>query len=83
MEPQKKNLEASIYSRLKNVAKQRKRPVQEVLPIAFLESFYDNSFKKEKWNAFLKNITYESISLKKIMTDLKGFFEELALLPIN
>jgi hypothetical protein len=31
MEKPKKNLAESIYSRLKNVAKQRKRPVQEVL----------------------------------------------------
>ena len=28
MEKPKKNLEASIYGRLKNVARQRKRPVQ-------------------------------------------------------
>ena len=39
MEKSKKNLEESIYSRLKNVAKQRKRPVQEVLKYYAMERF--------------------------------------------
>lgn len=39
MEKPKKNLEESIYSRLKNVAKQRKRPVQEVLKYYVMERF--------------------------------------------
>jgi uncharacterized HAD superfamily protein len=26
----------------------------DVFPIAFLESFYDNAIKKDKWNAFLR-----------------------------
>lgn len=39
MEKPKKNLEESIYSRLKNVAKQRKRPVQEVLKYYAMERF--------------------------------------------
>ena len=52
MEKPKKNLEESIYSRLKNVAKQKKRPVQEVLKYYAIERFlyrlsvspYQNSF---------------------------------------
>ena len=39
MEKVKKNLEESIYSRLKNVARQRKRPVQEVLKYYAMERF--------------------------------------------
>ncbi|WP_044882501.1 nucleotidyl transferase AbiEii/AbiGii toxin family protein [Neochlamydia sp. EPS4] len=39
MEKLKKNLDESIYSRLKNVAKQRKRPVQEILKYYAIERF--------------------------------------------
>lgn len=39
MEKTKKNLEESIYSRLKNVARQKKRPVQEVLKYYAMERF--------------------------------------------
>lgn len=39
METPKKNLEESIYSRLKNVAKQRKRPAQEILKYYVMERF--------------------------------------------
>lgn len=52
MEKAKKNLEESIYSRLKNIAKQKKRPVQEILKYYAMERFlyrlgvssYQNSF---------------------------------------
>ena len=46
----------------------------EIPPIAFLESFYDNQIKKDKWNAFLRDISHEPISLEKVVTDLKLFF---------
>lgn len=49
-------------------------------PIAFLESFYDNQIKKDKWNAFLKDISHESVALEKVMIDLKKFFQPLTLL---
>ena len=49
-------------------------------PIAFLESFYDNSIKKDKWNAFLKDISHEPIPLEQVMLDLKSFFIGLNLL---
>ena len=39
MDKAKKNLEESIYSRLKNVARQRKRPVQEVFKYYAMERF--------------------------------------------
>ncbi|MBS4163771.1 hypothetical protein PRO82_001077 [Candidatus Protochlamydia amoebophila] len=48
--------------------------VFEATPIAFLEAFYDNSIKKDKWNAFLKDISHEFISLEKVVTDLRKFF---------
>lgn len=35
----KKNVDGSIYSRLKNVARQRKRPVQEILKYYAMERF--------------------------------------------
>lgn len=54
----------------------------EASPIAFLESFYDNSIKKDKWQAFLKDISHESISLERVMLDLKSFFTELNLLKL-
>jgi len=46
-------------------------------PIAFLESFYDNPIKKDKWNAFLKDISHEPLPLEKIMIDLRTFFKDL------
>lgn len=39
MEKTKKNLDASIYSRLKNVAREKKRPFQEVLKYYAMERF--------------------------------------------
>jgi hypothetical protein len=35
--------------------------------IPFLESFYDNQIKKDKWNAFLRDISHELIPLEKIV----------------
>ena len=49
----------------------------EASPSAFLESFYGNSIKKDKWNAFLKDISHEPISLEKVIFDLKSFFAEI------
>lgn len=49
----------------------------EIPPIAFLESFYDNPIKKDKWNAFLKDISHEPISLETVMDDLRGYFTEI------
>ena len=46
-------------------------------PIAFQEFFYDNPIKNDKWDAFLKDISHEAVSLKKIMIDLRIFFENM------
>ena len=55
MEKPKKNLEESIYSRLKNVAKQRKRPVQEVLKYYAMERFlYRLSVSSHQSSFYLK-----------------------------
>lgn len=43
-------------------------------PIAFLESFYENQIKKDKWNAFLRDISHEPISLERVASDLRNFF---------
>jgi len=51
--------------------------VVEVPPAAFLESFYDNPTKKDKWNSFLKDISHEPEPLAKIMIELRTFFKEL------
>lgn len=53
--------------------------VLETSPIAFLESFYDNQIKKDKWNAFLRDISHEAIPLENVTSDLKNFFQEIAL----
>src|SRR3984885_132815 len=68
----RKELQEIILQVLKN-----RGTALESAPIAFLESFYDNQIKKDKWNAFLKDISHEAISLKKVMTDLRNFFQEL------
>ena len=49
----------------------------EIPPIAFLETFYDNPIKKEKWNAFLRGISHESVSLEKVAGDLSKFFAHI------
>jgi hypothetical protein len=46
----------------------------EMPPIAFLESFYDNSIKIDKWNAFLRDISHEPILLERVISDLRKFF---------
>jgi len=46
-------------------------------PLAFLESFYDNSVKKAKWTAFLKDILHEPVSLGKVAGDLRLFFAQV------
>lgn len=49
----------------------------ETSPIAFMETFYANSIKKDKWNAFLKDISHDPISLEKVIVDLRSFFKDL------
>lgn len=51
--------------------------VIEPSPIAFMKSFYDNQIKKDKWNAFLKDIFHQPILLKKVVDDLRKFFREV------
>lgn len=46
----------------------------EASPTAFLESFYDNAVKKDKWRAFLKDISHEPIALEKVVGDLRQYF---------
>lgn len=65
----RQELRKIIHQVLKN-----RGTVAETLPIAFLESFYDNPVKKEKWSAFLKDISHESVSLEKVIGDLRIFF---------
>lgn len=54
----------------------------EVSPIAFSEIFYDNQIKKDKWKAFLKDISHEQVSLEKVTKDLKNFFEGLEIMKL-
>ena len=70
----RKELQETIQQVLKN-----RGTVVETLPIAFLESFYGNQIKKDKWNAFLKGISHDAISLEKVILDLKSFFQDLTL----
>ena len=49
----------------------------EAPPVAFLESFYDNSIKKNKWNAFLRDISHEPVSLERVVGDLRRFFADI------
>lgn len=48
------------------------------LPSEFFETFFEDSVKQNKWNAFLKDIGHEGISLKRVIVDLKEFFQSLA-----
>ena len=64
-----KELQRIIHQVLKN-----RGTSVEIPPIAFLENFYDNPIKKDKWNAFLRDISHEPISLEKIAGDLSKFF---------
>ncbi len=68
----RKELQGIIQQVLKN-----RGTIVEAPPIAFLESFYDNSIKRDKWNSFLKDISHEAIPLEKVMLDLRGYFGEL------
>jgi len=55
MEKTKKNLSESVYNRLKNVARQRKRPVQEVFKYFAMERFlYRLSVSPHQNSFFLK-----------------------------
>jgi hypothetical protein len=53
---------------------QNRGTVFEAPPIAFLETFYENPIKQDKWNAFLRDISHEPISLEKVIGDLRMFF---------
>lgn len=68
----RKELQGIIFQVLKN-----RGTVLESAPIAFLESFYDNQIKKNKWNAFLKDISHEIIPFETVIFDLKNFFKYL------
>ena len=46
-------------------------------PAAFSENFYNDPIKKTKWNAFLKGISHDIVSLEKIIFDLREFFEKI------
>ena len=65
----RKELQGIIYQILKNRGTSIEAP-----PIAFLETFYDNPIKKDKWNAFLRDISHEPVSLEKVVGDLSKFF---------
>lgn len=65
----RQELQGIIQQVLKNRGTSAEAP-----PIAFLESFYDNQIKKDKWNAFLRDISHEPISLEKVIRDLRIFF---------
>ncbi len=65
----RKELHGIIHQILKN-----RGTVLEIPPIAFLETFYDNPIKKDKWNAFLRDISHEPVSLEKVAGDLNKFF---------
>lgn len=55
MEKNKKNLSESVYNRLKNLARQKKRPVQEVLKYYSIERFlYRLSISPHRNKFFLK-----------------------------
>lgn len=65
----RQELQGIIQQVLKNRGTSAEAP-----PIAFLESFYDNQIKKDKWNAFLRDISHEPIPLERVVGDLRGFF---------
>jgi predicted nucleotidyltransferase component of viral defense system len=65
----RKELQGIIRQVLKNRGTSVEAP-----PVAFLETFYDNPIKKDKWNAFLRDISHEAVSLEKVAGDLRTFF---------
>ena len=65
----RKELQGIIHQVLKNRGTSAEFP-----PIAFLDTFYDNPIKKDKWNAFLRDISHEPVSLEKVAGDLSKFF---------
>ncbi len=68
----REELQGIIQQILKN-----RGTVVEAFPIAFLESFYGDSIKKDKWKAFLKDISHEEISFEKVILDLRKFFQDM------
>lgn len=65
-----------LHKIIQQILKNRGTFIEEA-PIAFMESFYDNPIKKDKWNAFLKDISHEPLPLEKIIIDLRNFFKDL------
>nr|WP_213158254.1 nucleotidyl transferase AbiEii/AbiGii toxin family protein [Parachlamydia sp. AcF125] len=49
----------------------------EARPNAFLESFYNHPIKKNKWNAFLEDISHEPLPFEKVIKDLSEFFAKV------
>ncbi len=60
---------------IRQVLKNR-RMVADTLLAAFLEPFYGNPIKQDKWNAFLKDIAHAPVSLEKVIMDLRSYFKE-------
>jgi hypothetical protein len=63
---------------IRDVFQNRKTVIREV-PKAFSEAFYNTPKTLERWNSFLKSIGHDSISLEKVVLEIKDFF--LPLLP--
>ncbi len=55
----------------------------EIPPIAFLETFYDYRIKKDNWNAFLRDISHEPVSLEKVAGDLSKFFANVLMQAVK
>ena len=69
---------AALQAIIRQVLKNR-GTVADTLPAAFLEPFYGNPIKQDKWNAFLKDIAHAPIPLEKVMLDLKSYFKDFVL----
>lgn len=67
-----------LFEIVRQVCQNRNTSINS-FPEAFLETYYEDPQKNEKWRAFLKNITSEDISLERVILDLKAFFEDIFL----
>lgn len=56
---------------------QNRGTTANTIPAAFLEPYYGNSIKQDKWNAFLRDIAHDPIPLEKVMSDLRNYFKDL------
>ncbi len=70
----------ALYAIMRQVLSNRGTPAG-TLPAAFSESFYGDSIKKDKWNAFLKDIAHEPVPLEKVMLDLRVYFKDFISYP--